>query len=71
MELTYVIAFILVILVSFFVTPIAAKICLNLYIVAWPGNRHIHDHITPRMGGLAIYTAFMIGCAIFLFSKVF
>ncbi len=66
MEIIYIIAFAIVILISFFITPIAAKVCLKLYIVAWPGNRHIHDHITPRMGGLAIYTAFMIGCALFV-----
>lgn len=66
MGLNYIIAFTIVILISFLLTPIAAKVCLKLYIVAWPGNRHIHDHITPRMGGLAIYTAFMIGCALFV-----
>lgn len=66
MELIYIIAFSIVILISFFLTPLVAKVCLDLYIVAWPGNRHIHDQITPRMGGLAIYTAFMIGSAIFM-----
>lgn len=66
MEIQYILSFSIVILISFFLTPVAAKVCLDLYIVAWPGNRHIHDQITPRMGGLAIYTAFMIGSAIFV-----
>ena len=66
MEITYIISFFLVSLTSFLLTPLIAKISMKLYIVAWPGERHIHKKITPRMGGLAIYTAFLVGCAFFV-----
>ena len=66
MESVYIIGFALVLAISFFLTPLVAKISMNLYIVAWPGERHIHKKITPRMGGLAIYSAFLIGCMLFV-----
>ncbi|MDF9866971.1 UDP-N-acetylmuramyl pentapeptide phosphotransferase/UDP-N-acetylglucosamine-1-phosphate transferase [Bacilli bacterium PM5-3] len=66
MELSYILGFFLVYAISFILTPIAAKVSMKLYIVAWPGERHIHKKITPRMGGLAIYSAFLIGCMLFV-----
>ncbi|MDL2211894.1 undecaprenyl/decaprenyl-phosphate alpha-N-acetylglucosaminyl 1-phosphate transferase [Erysipelotrichaceae bacterium OttesenSCG-928-M19] len=66
MEFTYILSFAIVLIISFLLTPIVAKVSSDLYIVAWPGERHIHKKITPRMGGLAIYTAFLVGCAIFV-----
>ncbi|MDR3214871.1 MAG: undecaprenyl/decaprenyl-phosphate alpha-N-acetylglucosaminyl 1-phosphate transferase [Bacilli bacterium] len=66
MELTYLLVFFVTIMISLILTPLVAKVSMHLYIVAWPGARHIHKKITPRMGGLAIYSAFFIGTALFV-----
>lgn len=57
---------IIVLIISFFLTPLASLVSRKINVVDVPGGRHIHQKITPRMGGLAIYSAFMIGCALFL-----
>ncbi len=59
------ISFIAVFLVSFFsslfLTPIAQKVSLHWGVVAKPGGRRRHLGIIPRLGGLPIFVAFMIG----------
>lgn len=62
----YFIYLIIVLLISFFLTPIVSIVSRKINVVDRPGGRHIHQKITPRMGGLAIYSAFMIGSALFL-----
>lgn len=66
MDATIIVAFLIVLALSFILTPLVSKISVALNVVALPGKRHIHSRITPRMGGLAIYSAFLVGCAIFL-----
>lgn len=66
MEIIYIISLIVSLLISLILTPVVAKVALELYVVAWPGGRNIHKQITPRMGGLAIYTAFLIPISIFV-----
>jgi UDP-N-acetylmuramyl pentapeptide phosphotransferase/UDP-N-acetylglucosamine-1-phosphate transferase len=51
---------------SLVLTPIIAKVSLKLYIVDWPGSRRIHHKVIPRMGGLAIYSGFLISSMFFL-----
>lgn len=66
MLLKYSLIFIVVLLISFFLVPIISKISLKINVVDYPGKRRVNKTIVPRMGGLAIYSAFIIGSAIFL-----
>ena len=45
--------------VAYLVTPFIAWIATRLGILARPGGRHIHRVPVPRLGGLAIYMAFV------------
>ncbi len=42
-------------------TPVAIKLAIRYNIVDIPNQRKIHTKPTPRMGGVAIYAAFVIG----------
>ena len=42
-------------------TPVAIKIAKRYNIVDIPNQRKVHTQITPRMGGIAIYAAFVMG----------
>ena len=44
---------------AYLVTPFVAWIATRLRILAQPGGRHIHVAPIPRLGGIAIYTAFV------------
>lgn len=66
MHLTYIIGFVLTLIASLVLVPVAGKVAINLGIVARPDARKIHKKITPEMGGLAIYSAFMLGCLFFV-----
>ena len=48
-------------LASFILTPIAKKIALHINAVDYPNERKIHTKPIPRLGGLAIFLAFMLG----------
>ncbi|NQS97256.1 MAG: undecaprenyl/decaprenyl-phosphate alpha-N-acetylglucosaminyl 1-phosphate transferase [candidate division Zixibacteria bacterium] len=45
---------------SFFLTYIVRKLAINLGALDKPDERKVHIHATPRWGGLAIYSAFII-----------
>ncbi|MBM7543074.1 glycosyltransferase family 4 protein [Amphibacillus cookii] len=47
------------------ITPIVKKIAFIIGAVDRPNNRKIHAKIMPRLGGLAIFSSFMIGFFIF------
>ena len=64
--ITFVLALLIALLVSFGLTPLIARVSMKLYIVDWPGSRRIHKNIIPRMGGLAIYSGFLISAMFFL-----
>lgn len=66
MQYTFIYAFLLTTIISLILTPISRRIGTNLQIVSIPGNRHVHKTITPRVGGLAIYSSFMIGSMVFI-----
>lgn len=69
MEMGYItstLAFVITCVLTIIITPIVSINSVKLNIVSVPGDRHVHTKVTPRMGGLAIYTSFMIGCVIFL-----
>ena len=52
--------FMLAMFVSFVLTPYIKKLAFKIGAVDKPDNRKVHKRIMPRLGGLAIYIAFMI-----------
>lgn len=44
---------------AYLVTPFVAWLATRLRILAQPGGRHIHAVPIPRLGGIAVYTAFV------------
>ena len=60
---TYVISFVAAVLASALLTPLARRIAFRFNIVATPGGRHIHGQSIPRLGGVAIFAAFMLTTA--------
>jgi len=46
---------------SLIITPIIKKIAIHVNALDIPNERKIHKIATPRMGGLAIFLAFMLG----------
>ncbi|MBE6023199.1 MAG: undecaprenyl/decaprenyl-phosphate alpha-N-acetylglucosaminyl 1-phosphate transferase [Cellulosilyticum sp.] len=56
----YAIAFVLAFLIAFFVTPLAKKVAFKVGAIAKPRKRDMHSKPIPRMGGIAIFSGFMI-----------
>ena len=54
--------FMLAMFVSYVLTPYIKKLAFKIGAVDRPDNRKVHKKIMPRLGGIAIYIAFMIGC---------
>ena len=52
-------------LISALLTPLVKKIAIHIGALDYPNARKIHKVPMPRLGGLAIYVAFLIGYAIF------
>ena len=59
--LTVVVAFLL----SFSATPVTIALAKKINAVAVPGGRNIHKHVTPRIGGLAIFYGFIVAVLCF------
>lgn len=59
----------LMILLPFFcviiMIPYIKKMAIRINAVDVPGGRHIHNKITPKLGGLAIFLGFLIGYMVF------
>lgn len=53
--------FLLAMFVSYVLTPYIKKLAFKIGAVDKPDNRKVHKKIMPRLGGLAIYIAFMAG----------
>jgi len=47
--------------VALFLTPIIRKLAVHFKIFATPNHRTIHDASTPKLGGVAIFVAFVVG----------
>ncbi|WP_026477365.1 glycosyltransferase family 4 protein [Alkaliphilus transvaalensis] len=57
----YFIAFIVALIISYLLTPYAIKLAHKIGAIDVPkDNRRVHKVPTPRLGGLAIYIAFMV-----------
>ena len=52
--------FLLAALVSYILTPYIKTLAFKIGAIDKPDNRKVHKKIMPRLGGLAIYIAFMI-----------
>lgn len=56
----YLIIFLTSLLLSYFLTPLVAFIARRLNAIDLPGKDKLHKKTTPRMGGLAIFTAYAV-----------
>jgi len=52
-------------IVAVLVTPYMIKLAHFTHAVDAPNKRKVHQHVMPRMGGLAIYIAFVLGYMVF------
>jgi len=57
---TFILALLIAFLLSLVLTPIVKKIAIKMGAIDLPDERKVHKEIMPRMGGLAIYLAFVI-----------
>ena len=48
-------------LLVYFITPLFVILAFKLGILDEPGGRKIHKKVTPLLGGLAIYTGYLVG----------
>jgi len=53
-------AFLFSFLISIFLTPLIKKIAVLFNICAFPNHRTVHHRIVPKLGGVAIYLAFLL-----------
>ncbi|MFW6034639.1 MAG: glycosyltransferase family 4 protein [Halothermotrichaceae bacterium] len=58
---TYIIAFIISLVVTLICTPLIKKLALCIDAVDKPGNRRINKNAVPTIGGIAIYIGFLAG----------
>lgn len=56
----YILALIIALLASFLLTPYVKQLAFRIGAVDRPDKRKVHIHIMPRLGGLAIYLAFLL-----------
>ncbi len=56
----YFLIFLSALFIAFVGTPLARKVAPKLGFMDYPSSRKIHVHPIPKLGGVAIYSAFMI-----------
>lgn len=49
---------------SILLTPLVKRLAYRIGAVDKPNYRKVHDHVMPRLGGLAIFIAFLIGIVV-------
>lgn len=57
---TYISAFFISLVITYFFTPVAKKIAFKINAVDMPSNRRINKKAIPTIGGIAIYLGFLI-----------
>lgn len=57
---SYVVAFILALVITYFLTPYVKNLAIRLGALDAPDARKVHKTPIPRMGGLAIYVGFVV-----------
>ena len=65
----YGMAFFVALAVALFVTPLVIKLAFKTGALDKPDARKVHKKPIPRIGGLGIYTAFMIAMGVYLSSN--
>ncbi|MEI6512295.1 MAG: MraY family glycosyltransferase [bacterium] len=58
------IAFLIALLISYFLTPFVRKIAISSGVIDQPDARRVHKEPTPRWGGLAIYAGVLFALTI-------
>ncbi len=67
---SYVFLFLISLITTLLLTPLAGRLAIAFGAIDLPDNkRRIHTKPTPRMGGIAIYTAFLMTLAIVPFLR--
>ncbi|MQR94816.1 glycosyltransferase family 4 protein [Fictibacillus phosphorivorans] len=61
MNLQLFIAFISCFFIALFITPLVSYLAKKIGAVDKPNKRKVHSEVKPRLGGLAIYVAFLAG----------
>lgn len=59
-EIVYILGFVIALIVALLTTPLVKKFAFKIGAIDKPNHRKVHTRIMPRMGGLAIYLAFVI-----------
>jgi UDP-GlcNAc:undecaprenyl-phosphate/decaprenyl-phosphate GlcNAc-1-phosphate transferase len=62
----YIIPVLFCFILSLLLTPLVKKLAFKIGATDKPNKRKVHQKIMPRLGGLAIYISFMIGCIVFI-----
>lgn len=57
---TYIVAFSIALAVAYFITPRVMDLAIKVGALDAPDERKVHKGMIPRMGGLAIYAAFVL-----------
>lgn len=57
---TYILGFVIAAVASALLTPLVRRLALARGWVATPGGRNVHTTPTPRVGGIAMYAAFVL-----------
>jgi len=60
-----ILAFLIPFLVSLFLVPFIRNIAIKIGAVDKPNERKVHENVMPRLGGLAIFIAFLVGVMVF------
>jgi UDP-GlcNAc:undecaprenyl-phosphate GlcNAc-1-phosphate transferase len=56
---SFVAAFLAATFVAAAITPLVRRVAFRIGAVDKPGDRHVHQHTTPRLGGVAVFIAFL------------
>ena len=64
--LSRILYFVIPMVISFFLVPFVKKVAWKYGIFAVENKRTVHHGKIPRIGGVAVYIAFILGCAIFM-----
>ena len=64
--MTYALIFLMALAIAVIATPVSMRLAKQWGAIAYPGGRHVHNRPIPRLGGLAIYTAFWIAVLVML-----
>lgn len=69
--LTILVPFLIAMACSLFVTPLVARFARKIGLVDLPSRRKVHLRPIPRVGGIAIFLAFVLACGSVLFYQTF